>query len=243
MVLPMLSPNTCPTFEAGSVLTSRTFFPALARVSAVAHAMEVLPTPPLPVKKRNRGALSRNFMSPPFSAATGGLGAGGVGATAACLGAGAAGSCSRCRRGEAEHRCSCRSRDRTCGDGLGHACPLGQLGSVGVTARHGGDAVDQYQRQSLGPDDLKEPLDCLILGEGKRFTGQVVSAHVAALTTNEVHVGRESDQPLVDVLSADSRRATQCRLKYLDNGHGCSFRFERVSFDWFGGCADDRGLS
>src|SRR5664280_2958774 len=92
MVLPMLSPNTCPTFEAGSVLTSRTFFPALASVSAAAHAIEVLPTPPLPVKRRNRGALSRNFMSAPFSATGGGLGAGGAGATAIYFGAGAAGA-------------------------------------------------------------------------------------------------------------------------------------------------------
>src|ERR1035437_4949272 len=242
MVLPMLSPNTCPTFEAGSVLTSRTFFPALASVSAAAHAIEVLPTPPLPVKKRNLGALSRNFMPPPFSA-TGGLGAGGAGATAIYFGARAAGAGGGCRRGQAKHRCSCRSRDRTCGDGRGHACPLGQLGSIRVAASHHGHAVDQDQRQSLRPGDLKEPLDCLILGEGKRFTGQVVSAYVAALTTNEVHVGRERDQPLVDVLAADSRRATQGRLKYLDNGHGCSFRFERGSFERFNGGADDRGLS
>src|ERR1035438_1698975 len=184
MVLPMLSANTCPTFEAGSVLTSRTFFPALASVSAAAHAIEVLPTPPLPVKKRNRGALSRNFMSAPSSASTGGLGAGGAGATAIYFGTGAAGARGR-SRGQAKHRCSCRSRDRTCGNGRGHACPLGQLGSVGVTAGHGGDAVDQDQRQPLRPDDLKEPLDRLILGEGERFTGQVVPAYVAALRSEE----------------------------------------------------------
>ena len=68
MVFPTVSPKTCPTLEAGSVLTSRTFFPSRARVIAEAHAMEVLPTPPLPVKNRNRGALSRNFMSQPLSA-------------------------------------------------------------------------------------------------------------------------------------------------------------------------------
>src|SRR5450631_2226507 len=85
MVLPILTPNTCPTFEAGSVLTSRTLFPALASVSAAAHAIEVLPTPPSPVKKRNRGALSRNFISPPLLA-TGGLGTGGPRAAAVGLG-------------------------------------------------------------------------------------------------------------------------------------------------------------
>src|SRR5665811_2165233 len=125
MVLPMLNPNTCPTFEAGSVLTSRTFLPALARVSAAAQAMEVLPTPPLPVKKRNRGASSRNFMSAPFSATTGGLGAGGAGATAIYFGAGAAGAGGGFRRGQAKHRCPGRRRDRTGGDRSGHTCPLG----------------------------------------------------------------------------------------------------------------------
>src|SRR5450830_773367 len=48
--------------DAGSVLTSSTFLPELASLSAVAHAAEVLPTPPFPVKKRNRGVFSRNFM-------------------------------------------------------------------------------------------------------------------------------------------------------------------------------------
>src|ERR1039458_1065241 len=103
MVLPMLSPNTCPTFEAGSVLTRRTLFPDSASVSAAAHAMEVLPTPPLPVKKRNRGALSRNFMSPPSSAATGGLGAGGAGATAIYFRARTAAAGGGSRRGQAKH--------------------------------------------------------------------------------------------------------------------------------------------
>jgi hypothetical protein len=46
-------------FDAGSVLTSRTRNPQSARPMAVAHAREVLPTPPLPVKSRNGvGAFS-----------------------------------------------------------------------------------------------------------------------------------------------------------------------------------------
>ena len=61
MVLPIVSPKTWPTFDAGSVLTSSTRLPWRASVIAVAHAMEVLPTPPLPVKNRNRGGASRNF--------------------------------------------------------------------------------------------------------------------------------------------------------------------------------------
>ena len=47
------------------MLTSSTRRPASASWIAVAQAIEVLPTPPLPVKKRKRGALSRNFMAFP----------------------------------------------------------------------------------------------------------------------------------------------------------------------------------
>jgi hypothetical protein len=45
--------------EAGSVLTSRTFLPESASFTAVAHAREVLPTPPLPVKSRILVVFSR----------------------------------------------------------------------------------------------------------------------------------------------------------------------------------------
>jgi hypothetical protein len=62
MRLPIVRPNTCPTFDAGSVLTSSTCLPASANCTAAAQAMEVLPTPPLPVKNMKRGALCRNFM-------------------------------------------------------------------------------------------------------------------------------------------------------------------------------------
>ena len=39
----------------GSVLTNNTRWPCSASSTAVAQAIEVLPTPPLPVKKRKRG--------------------------------------------------------------------------------------------------------------------------------------------------------------------------------------------
>ena len=45
------------------MLTSRTRCPASARLSAVAQASEVLPTPPLPVKKTNFGRFS-NISAP-----------------------------------------------------------------------------------------------------------------------------------------------------------------------------------
>ena len=48
------TPSTSSRFEAGSVLTNKTRRPASASAMAEAHAREVLPTPPLPVKNRNR---------------------------------------------------------------------------------------------------------------------------------------------------------------------------------------------
>ena len=46
--------STSSRFEAGSVLTKRTRLPASTSFSAAAQESEVLPTPPLPVKKRKR---------------------------------------------------------------------------------------------------------------------------------------------------------------------------------------------
>jgi hypothetical protein len=46
------TPSTSSRLDAGSVLTSNTRRPASARASALAQASDVLPTPPLPVKKR-----------------------------------------------------------------------------------------------------------------------------------------------------------------------------------------------
>ncbi len=62
-VLPIATPNTCPTLDAGSVDTKRTFLPAWAKATADAYAIEVLPTH-LPVKKKtNRGGSVRNRCS------------------------------------------------------------------------------------------------------------------------------------------------------------------------------------
>ena len=49
--------KTWPTFEAGSVETSRTRLPRRARSTAVAQAMLVFPTPPFPVRNKNLGGL------------------------------------------------------------------------------------------------------------------------------------------------------------------------------------------
>lgn len=53
-------PSTSSKFDAGSVLTRSTFFPESARAMLLAQARVVFPTPPLPVKKRKRGAVFRN---------------------------------------------------------------------------------------------------------------------------------------------------------------------------------------
>lgn len=50
---PISTPNTWPTFDAGSVETNKTRRPASARQTAIAQASEVLPTPPLPLRKTN----------------------------------------------------------------------------------------------------------------------------------------------------------------------------------------------
>jgi hypothetical protein len=46
------TPKTSSRFDAGSVLTRSTRRPRSASATAVAEESEVLPTPPLPVKKR-----------------------------------------------------------------------------------------------------------------------------------------------------------------------------------------------
>ena len=63
IVFPTVTPKTCPTLEAGSVLTSSTDLPLRAKMTADAQAIDVLPTPPLPVKNRCRGGVLRNNRS------------------------------------------------------------------------------------------------------------------------------------------------------------------------------------
>src|SRR5450759_2709088 len=53
------TPSTSSRFDAGSVLTRRTRDPPSASATAAAQASDVFPTPPFPVKKRNRVGLSR----------------------------------------------------------------------------------------------------------------------------------------------------------------------------------------
>jgi hypothetical protein len=60
------TPSTASRFEAGPGFTRRTPGPWSAEGTAAAQAMEVLPTPPLPAKKRERGAGSRNDSGIPF---------------------------------------------------------------------------------------------------------------------------------------------------------------------------------
>jgi len=53
------TPRTSSRFDAGSVLTRRTCDPPSASATAPAHARDVFPTPPFPVKKRKRVGRSR----------------------------------------------------------------------------------------------------------------------------------------------------------------------------------------
>jgi hypothetical protein len=61
-VLRRVIPSISSRLEAASVLTSSTRLPVSARASAAAVDSEVLPTPPLPVKKRCRVVWARNAM-------------------------------------------------------------------------------------------------------------------------------------------------------------------------------------
>src|SRR5512140_859840 len=58
------TPSTSSRFDAGSVLTRRTRDPPSASATAAAQASDVFPTPPFPVKKRNRVGPSRKRRPP-----------------------------------------------------------------------------------------------------------------------------------------------------------------------------------
>src|ERR1035437_1807910 len=58
--LPRGTSNISSRLDAGSVLTSRTDLPLSVSAKAAAQAIEVLPTPPLPVKNKKRVGSTRN---------------------------------------------------------------------------------------------------------------------------------------------------------------------------------------
>ena len=60
--IPSAVSKTSSRFEAGSVLTRRTRLPPSAKNTAVAQAMDVLPTPPLPVNMRFLVGFPSDFM-------------------------------------------------------------------------------------------------------------------------------------------------------------------------------------
>ena len=67
---PIFLLNRCPRLWAGSVETSNTFAPSLARAKAVAAETVVLPTPPLPPKNRiffERASSNSNVRDPRVS--------------------------------------------------------------------------------------------------------------------------------------------------------------------------------
>src|SRR6188768_2997184 len=60
------TPSTSSRLEAGSVLTKSTRLPSSAKAIAVAQAAEVLPTPPLPVKKSMRVGFEISWLMMSF---------------------------------------------------------------------------------------------------------------------------------------------------------------------------------
>ena len=196
MVLPMVSPKTCPTLEAGSVLTSR-------------HPLAL-------AGQRDRGrARDRGLADPAF-----------------------AGEEQKSRRSVQELHESQQQPvasepslpQQPLGVGGleqvrrhrgGHldTGPGGELGAIGVAAGHRGDAVDQDQRQPVGAGDVQERLHGVVLGERERLAGEVVADDVTAAAADEVQVGGERHQLLVDVLAADAGGAAQRGLEYFDLAH------------------------
>src|SRR5699024_10372345 len=65
---PILVPHKCPKLCAGSVDTNNTLEPRSARQSAVALAIVVLPTPPLPPKNTSRRSASNMKSCPKVNA-------------------------------------------------------------------------------------------------------------------------------------------------------------------------------
>jgi hypothetical protein len=140
-----------------------------ASCMAVAQAMEVLPTPPLPVKNRKRGGCCRKFMGAFRDTC-------GVAATAF-----AAGAATACGSHFGQDRGCCRR---------GQASPARQLGAVRVAAGQRDFAVHQHQRQRLGTRALQKGLHGGVLGKVHRLLGQVEALDGAPLLLRPVEVGR-----------------------------------------------------
>ena len=161
MVLPMVTPRTCPTLDAGSVLTSSTRLPGLGEAHGGRAGQRGLADAALAGEEQEPGRVGeeahRDQPQPsgpqphPTSSA--------VGAEQAQV------------AGPGGH-------DRV---GGGDAGELEQLVAARVGAGGDGDAVHEGQRQAFGPGDLQERADGVVGRERGRVVGEVVPLDVDAL--------------------------------------------------------------
>src|ERR1017187_486667 len=142
-----LTPSTSSRLEAGSVLTSNTRLPLSASAMAEAHASEVLPTPPLPVKNRKRVGASKKRASD----CSGAMFISARSATAAAI---RLRGCRRCRGFQLE--------------------PARQFGAVGVTARRRHFAVEQNHRQRAFTFFRQRGLHQFVFHKRRRVLREVV---------------------------------------------------------------------
>src|ERR1035437_2070527 len=156
---------------------------------AVAQAIEVLPTPPLPVKKRKRGGCSRKFMTYVSI----------VSAAFAARAAAASGLCFGCR--------------------LCNASPACQLDTVGVTSRKGDFSINQNQRQRFLARAFQKALHDGVVSESHRLLGEIETLYQRPVLFGPGCISRKADQSLIDIDAANACAAAQRRIKYLYGFH------------------------
>src|SRR6187399_1425951 len=186
--------STSSRLDAGSVLTRSTLRPRSASATAVAHATLVLPTPPLPVKKRLRGARSRRSMGAPSAAARLALHVRAWAATARRRW--------RCHI-QLLHHDSGESRERF---------------ARWVRPLDGHAIVDHHQRQHVSAT-LERGLHCARPSKGCWLLREVEALHLDALLLQPVHVGGKARELRIDAGAADTSRATHSGIENA-NGHG-----------------------
>ena len=191
----MATPNTCPTLEAGSVLTNNTREPWSANLTAVAHAREVFPTPPLPVKNMNCGGESRkstlvslkNILDLSASRAA-------TFATATIATFGFV------------------LRNLQVG-------PTLQFFTTWITPRKSDLSVEQHQGQTIWSRALKKTFYDGIFRERHWLLRQIKSLKIHALLFHPLHIRGKMHKLLIDVHPTHASTATHGGIKYLNCCH------------------------
>ena len=198
-----MAPSTSSRFDAGSVLTSSTRFPASARATAVALATEVLPTPPLPVKNRLRGTgWPRIIATPPWRNRTWRT----DGHRHRLRARAATGAAGRFRRALVGYRADQADKPR-------------QLRPFGIPSPGGNLPVHENQGKTIVAEFPERSGHHRIRGERRRLLGQVITLDVDPLALEPVEVRREPRQHRIDRGAADARRAAHGGIEHAELRH------------------------